>query len=72
MPDKPAGSALAPFPEPSEEPYGVAVNGKNLVAVPGGNTLPSAWITNALSDQFGRILNAGNMRQAEVAVRYVW
>src|SRR5262245_54376391 len=45
---------------------------KNLVAVPGGNTLPSAWITNALSDQFGRILNAGNMRQAEVAVRYVW
>ena len=30
------------------------------------------WVTNALSDSFGRILQALNRRQAELAVRIVW
>ena len=30
------------------------------------------WVTNALSDSFGRILQALNRRQAELAVRVVW
>lgn len=40
----------------------------NLLAS-GGN---GAWVENALSDAFGRILTAFNRQQGEVAVRYTW
>src|SRR6202040_3489843 len=30
------------------------------------------YVTNALSDSFGKILTAGNRQQAELAIRYVW
>lgn len=38
----------------------------NLLPVGGG------WVTNALSDSFGKILTAQPSRQAELAVRLVW
>jgi carboxypeptidase family protein len=40
----------------------------NLLAS-GGN---GAWVDNALSDSFGRILTAFNRQQGEVAVRFAW
>jgi hypothetical protein len=30
------------------------------------------YVTNALSDSFGKILQAGNRQQAEFAVRLAW
>ena len=35
----------------------------------GTDNLLAAWTTNALSDSFGRILQASNRQQAELAVR---
>jgi hypothetical protein len=35
----------------------------------GTDNLEAAWNTNALSDSFGRILQAFNRQQAELAVR---
>jgi hypothetical protein len=32
----------------------------------------SAWVTNALSDSFGRMLAAQDNRQAELAVRFIF
>ena len=32
----------------------------------------SGWVTNALSDSFGRLLAAQDNRQAELAVRFIW
>ena len=41
----------------------------NLLASGGG---AGGWVTNALSDSFGRILTALNRQQAELAVRVAW
>ncbi len=38
----------------------------------GGVGVTAGWVTNALSDSFGRILQAGNRQQAELAVRVAW
>ncbi|MBI2186976.1 MAG: TonB-dependent receptor [Acidobacteria bacterium] len=38
----------------------------------GRDNLAAAWVTNALSNQFGRIRQAFNRQQGEVAVRFVW
>jgi hypothetical protein len=40
----------------------------NLIASGGAGS----YVTNALSDSFGKILTAGNRQQAEVAVRFAW
>jgi len=40
----------------------------NLIASGG----QGAWVDNALSDSFGRILSASNRQQAELALRFVW
>ena len=38
----------------------------------GRDNLQATWVTNALSDQFGRIRQAFNRQQGEVAVRVAW
>lgn len=38
----------------------------------GGVGVSAGWVTNALSDSFGRIRQAGNRQQAELAVRFAW
>ena len=38
----------------------------------GTDDLLAAWGTNALSNAFGRILQASPRQQAELAVRFVW
>jgi hypothetical protein len=38
----------------------------------GHDNLQAAWVTNALSNQFGRIRQAFNRRQGEVAIRFAW
>ena len=38
----------------------------------GTDNLQAAWTTNALSNSFGRILNAFNRQQAELAVRFAF
>jgi hypothetical protein len=38
----------------------------------GRDNLQAAWQTNALSDAFGRIQQALNRQQAEVAIRFTW
>ena len=38
----------------------------------GRDNLQGAWVTNALSNQFGRIRQAFNRQQGEVAVRFLW
>jgi hypothetical protein len=40
----------------------------NLLASGGSG----AWVDNALSDSFGRILTAFNRQQGEVAIRFAW
>ena len=40
----------------------------NLLASGGAG----AWVENALSDAFGRVLTAFNRQQAEIGVRYAW
>ena len=40
----------------------------NLLASGGGG----AWVENALSDAFGRVLTAFNRQQAELGVRFAW
>jgi hypothetical protein len=40
----------------------------NLIASGG----VGSYVTNALSNSFGRILTASNRQQAELAVRYAW
>lgn len=32
----------------------------------------AGWVTNALSDSFGRIRQAYNRQQAELGVRFIW
>jgi hypothetical protein len=43
--------------------------GTNNLIASGG---VGSYVTNALSDSFGKILTAGNRQQAEVALRYAW
>lgn len=38
----------------------------------GRDNLQAAWVTNALSNQFGRIRQAFNRQQGEVAIRFAW
>jgi hypothetical protein len=38
----------------------------------GTDNLPAAWVTNALSNSFGRVLQALNRQQAELALRVAW
>ena len=38
----------------------------------GRDNLAASWTTNALSNSFGRILQAGNRQQGEVALRVQW
>lgn len=38
----------------------------------GRDNLQAAWVTNALSNQFGRIRQPFNRQQGEVAVRFAW
>jgi hypothetical protein len=38
----------------------------------GTDNLDAAWNTNALSNAFGRVLQASNRQQAELAVRFAW
>jgi hypothetical protein len=38
----------------------------------GTDNLQAAWVTNALSNAFGRVLQASNRQQAELAIRYVF
>jgi hypothetical protein len=38
----------------------------------GRDNLQATWITNALSNQFGRIRQAFNRQQGEVAIRFAW
>jgi hypothetical protein len=40
----------------------------NLIASGG----VGSYVTNALSDSFGKILTAGNRQQAEIGIRYAW
>ncbi len=40
----------------------------NLLASGGAG----AWVENALSDAFGRVLTAFNRQQAELGVRFAW
>ncbi len=47
----------------------------NLIASGGtaaGGGVSASWSTNALADSFGRILQASNRQQAELALRFVW
>jgi len=44
------------------------VLGRNNLLPPGAG----AFVENALSDSFGRILSAQNRQQAELAIRYTW
>jgi len=43
--------------------------GSNNLLASGG---VGGYVTNALSDSFGKILQAGNTQQAEFAVRVAW
>lgn len=38
----------------------------------GRDNLGAAWVTNALSNQFGRIRQSFNRQQGEVAIRFAW
>ncbi len=38
----------------------------------GRDNLQAVWVTNAQSDQFGRIRQAFNRQQGEVAIRFAW
>ena len=38
----------------------------------GRDNLQAAWVTNALSNQFGRARQAFNRQQGEVAIRFAW
>jgi len=38
----------------------------------GRDNLQAAWVTNALSNQFGRIRQSFNRQQGEVAIRFAW
>lgn len=52
------------------------VLGRDNLAASGGvggqAGVPAGWVLNARSDSFGRILQAYNRQQAELAVRVVW